>query len=63
MGQCMYLHVPMHVKTLFQVRSTRYMGTQPAQNVVVNRSTCTENTWKRVGTSNQWPVQTCTTAV
>ena len=41
------------------------MGAQHAQRVVVKRNTCTEDMCKnthRVGTSNQWPVQTCTTA-
>ena len=36
-----------------------YMGTQHAQRVVVQRNTCTEDNPQRVGTSNQWPVQTC----
>ena len=31
--------------------------------VVVKRNTCTEDNTQRVGTSNQWPVQTCTTEV
>ena len=39
------------------------MGTQRAQRIVVKRNTCTEDNTQRVGTSNQWPVQTCTTAV
>ena len=32
------------------------MGTEHAQRVIVKRYTCTEDTCKRVGTSNQWPV-------
>ena len=39
------------------------MGTQHAQRVVVKRNTFTEDNTQRVGTSNEWPVQTITTAV
>ena len=39
------------------------MGTQHAQRVVVKRNTYREDNPQRVVTSNQWPVQTCTTAV
>ena len=35
------------------------LETQHALRVVVKRNTCTEDNTQRVGTSNQWPVQTC----
>ena len=50
---------------LCPVQRTSYRGAQHAQRVVVKRNSCTEDTCnntQRVVTSNQWPVQTCTTA-
>ena len=64
---CSYMYLYMvSSEAVCQVCRTSYMGAQHAQRVVVKRNTCTDgtcNNTQRVGTSNQWPVQTCITAV
>ena len=61
MGQCMYLHVHVPICTVSSEgsMSSMNMETLHAQKVVVKRNACTEDNTQRVGTSNQWPVQTC----
>ena len=60
-GQCMYMYLcTVSSEGSMSSMRTSYMGTQHAQRVVVKRNTCTEDNTQRVGTSNQWPVQSCT---